>query len=127
MTMTGKTKAAAKAAKAAAKAKANAAHNAKIAKGAKRTLAALSQVVNIKKVGTVATTPKGMQHAVFNADAKIVVLPAGKENPRREGTARWQRYRDLQNSKTVGEFLKKHPRWRATVTRCVIDKLIELR
>jgi hypothetical protein len=41
----------------------------------------------------------------FNAEAKIVVLPAGKENPCREGSARWKRYRDLQNSKTVGEFL----------------------
>jgi hypothetical protein len=63
----------------------------------------------------------------FNPEARIVVLAAGKENPRREGTARWVRYRDLVASKTVGEFLAKHPRWHATVTRCVIAGLIELR
>jgi hypothetical protein len=28
---------------------------------------------------------------------------------------------------TVGEFLTKHPKWHATVTRCVIAGLIELR
>jgi hypothetical protein len=63
----------------------------------------------------------------FNSDARIVVLPAGKENPRREGTARWQRYEDLLKSKTVGDFLAKHPRRNSTITRCVIARLIELR
>jgi hypothetical protein len=55
------------------------------------------------------------------------VLPAGKVNPRREGTARWKRYEDILKSKTVGDFLAKHPRWNSTLTRCVMAKLIELR
>lgn len=91
-----------------------------------RTVAAVKKAVDLKKVGTVKTNDSGVR-PVFNADAKIVVLEAGKENPRREGTARWKRYEDLRNSKTVGEFLAKHPKWHATVTRCVIEKLIELK
>jgi hypothetical protein len=89
-------------------------------------VAAVAEAVNLKKVGKVQATDAG-KRAEFNADAKIVVLPAGKENPRREGTARWKRYEDLRKSGTVGEFLKKHPRWNSTITRCVIEKLIELR
>ena len=73
-----------------------------------------------------ATTASG-QRPEFNPPARIVVLPAGKENPRREGTARWKRYEDILKSKTVGDFLAKHPRWNSTLTRCVIAKLIELR
>jgi hypothetical protein len=102
--------------KAAAKAKAKATAAANVAKVAK-------VVKNVK----VATNKDGMKRPEFNPDSKIVVLAAGKENPRREGTARWKRYRDLVASKTVGEFLGKHPRWNSTVTRCVIDGLIELR
>jgi hypothetical protein len=94
-----------------------------------------AKATRAKNVAAVAKTTKKVQvvknasgvRPEFNADAKIVVLPAGKENPRRESTARWKRYRDLQNSKTVGEFLAKHPRWNSTITRCVIEKLIELR
>jgi hypothetical protein len=105
-----------KADKAADKAKATATAAANVAKVAK-------VVKNVK----VATNKDGMKRPEFNPDSKIVVLAAGKENPRREGSARWKRYRDLVASKTVGEFLAKHPRWNSTVTRCVIDKLIELR
>jgi hypothetical protein len=53
-------------------------------------VAAAAEAVNLKKVGKVQATDTG-KRAEFNADAKIVVLPAGKENPRREGTARWKR------------------------------------
>jgi hypothetical protein len=91
----------------------------------KENVAAVAKVVNPAKV-KVASSAAGVRPE-FDPQARIVVLPAGKENPRREGSARWVRYRDLMASKTVGEFLKKHPRWNSTVTRCVIAKLIELR
>jgi hypothetical protein len=91
----------------------------------KENVAAVAKAVNPAKV-KVASSDAGVRPE-FDPAARIVVLPAGKENPRREGTARWKRFHDLQNSKTVGEFLKKHPRWNSTITRCVIDKLIELR
>ena len=91
-----------------------------------KNVAAVAKAVNMKKVGKVQTTDAG-QRAEYNADAKIVVLPAGKENPRREGSARWKPYEDLRKSGTVGEFLKKHPRWNSTITRCVIEKLIEIK
>jgi hypothetical protein len=97
------------------------------AKGAARNVAAVAKAVNLKKVGKVVQSDQRVQRVVLNADAKIVVLPAGKTNPRREGTERWKRYEDLLHSKTVGAFLAKHPKWHATITRCVIDKLIEVR
>jgi hypothetical protein len=90
-----------------------------------KTVAAVTQAVASKNV-KVATTASG-QRPEFNPDAKIVVTAKGKENPRREGTARWKRYEDLRKSATVAEFLAKHPRWNSTITRCVIAKLIELR
>jgi hypothetical protein len=60
-------------------------------------------------------------------NAKIIVLPAGKENPRRKGTERWKRFNDLQKCKTVAAFLVKHPGWQSTIARCVEDKLIAVR
>jgi hypothetical protein len=100
---------------------------AKKARGAARNVAAAKAAVNLKKVGKVVASAQGVPRVAFNADAKIVVLPAGKENPRRKGTARYRRYEDLLRSKTVGDFLAKHPKWHATITRCVIAKLIEVR
>src|SRR5262245_56515812 len=116
------------------------------AKAAAKTVAAQAKAV-AKQIRTVASAPvanpangkpapakrnKTVKEVAtsgtpINGNARIVVLPAGKENPRREGSARWRRYRDLINSKTVGDFLAKHPKWHATVTRCVAAKLIELR
>src|SRR5262245_43017193 len=78
----------------------------------KENVAAVAKAVNLQKVGKVASNASGVRPE-FNPDARIIVLPAGKENPRREGTARWVRYRDLVASNTVGEFLQKHPRWHA--------------
>ena len=59
------------------------------------------------------TTPK------FADTARIVVLPAGKENPRRKGSGPYQRYAVLLKSRTVGEFLKKLPQWRSTIYRAM--------
>jgi hypothetical protein len=73
-------------------------------------VAAVAEAVNLKKVSKVQATDAG-KRPEFNADAKIVVLPAGKENSRREGTERWKRYETILKSKTVGDFLAKFPRW----------------
>lgn len=59
--------------------------------------------------------------------AKIVVLPKGKENPRRQGSPPYQRYAVLLKSKTVGEFLKELPEWRATIARAVKEQRIEVK
>jgi hypothetical protein len=120
-----------KAAKAAAKHEPEVARaNAKAAKAQakatrKENVAAVAKVVSPKNV-KVASTASGVRPE-FNPQARIVVLAAGKENPRREGTERWKRYEAILKSKTVGDFLAKFPKWNSTLTRCVIDKLIELR
>jgi hypothetical protein len=93
----------------------------------KENVAAVAKAVNPKKVKVVTSATTGMVRPEFDPQARIVVLPAGKENPRREGTERWKRYEAILKSKTVGDFLAKFPRWNSTITRCVIDKLIELR
>jgi hypothetical protein len=57
----------------------------------------------------------------FADTARITVLPAGKENPRRKGGGPYQRYEVLLKSRTVGEFLKKHPKWRSTIYRALTE------
>jgi hypothetical protein len=57
---------------------------------------------------------------------RIVVLPAGRMNPRHTGSGRWQRYEDILRSKTVGAFLAKHPDWESTINRYIADGLIAL-
>ena len=80
-----------------------------------------------KAKATTKPVAKGATAAAgVNPDARIVVLPAGKENPRKPGSARRTRYEDLRKSATVGDFLKKHPRRNSTIARAVIAKLIEL-
>ena len=59
--------------------------------------------------------------------AKIMVLPKGKENPRREGSGPFKRYAVLIKSKTVGEFLKELPEWRSTINRAVKEERIEIK
>lgn len=53
----------------------------------------------------------------FAATARIVVLAKGKKNPRRPGTGPFKRYEMLVKSKTVADFLKAMPEWRATINR----------
>jgi hypothetical protein len=67
--------------------------------------------------------------AVRAADsAKIVVLEKGKKNPRNEGGGPYLRYQDVLkcNGKTVADFLKLQPKWRATLARAVKEGLIKL-
>src|SRR5262245_4087832 len=66
--------------------------NAKAKATRAKTVAAVTQVVASKNV-RVASNASGVRPE-FNPAARIVVLPAGKENPRREGTARWKRYEE---------------------------------
>jgi len=60
----------------------------------------------------------------YENGAKITILTAGRENPRRKGTAPYKRYDVLLRSRTVGAFLKKLPKWRSTITRAVREKLV---
>lgn len=86
------------------------------------------EVVRANAAKAKATKPVArLAGAPFGADAKIVVLPAGKTNPRKPGSARYKRYEDVLKSKTVGDFLARHPRRNSTLTRLVIAKLIEIR
>jgi hypothetical protein len=62
----------------------------------------------------------------FALNAKITVLPDGKENPRRQGSGPFARYEDILKSKTVGDFLKRQPQWRATLKRAVDEGLIAI-
>jgi hypothetical protein len=55
----------------------------------------------------------------FQDNAKITVLEAGKENPRRKGSGPYQRYEVLLKSRTVGAFLQKYPKWRSTIYRAL--------
>jgi hypothetical protein len=66
------------------------------------------------------------RRAKLDPTDRIVVLLAGRVNPRRTGSGRWQRYEDILRSKTVGTFLAKHPDWESTINRYVADGLIAL-
>jgi hypothetical protein len=73
--------------------------------------------------GTLGCKPLGVK---LDPTDRIVVLPAGRLNPRQSGTRRWQRYEDILRSKTVGAFLAKHPEWEMTINRYVAAGLIAL-
>jgi hypothetical protein len=57
---------------------------------------------------------------------RIVVLPAGKANPRRAGSAPYKRYAVLLKSRTVGAFLKSQPKWRGTIVRALKEQRIRV-
>jgi len=64
----------------------------------------------------------------FKAEQKITVLPAAKkEGLRRKGTAPFRRFEDLKRSRTVGQFLKRHPKWMTTIARAVREELVRVR
>jgi hypothetical protein len=72
-----------------------------------------------KKTGKVGT-------AKFADTAKITVLEKGKTNPRRPKTGPYNRYEALKKSRTVADFLKVQPKWRATINRAVKEGFIKV-
>ena len=72
-----------------------------------------------KRKGKVAKANGGRPAGVaaLAATARIVVLPAGKENPRNKGTGPHARYASLLKAGTVGAFLKLQPGWTSTLRR----------
>jgi hypothetical protein len=60
----------------------------------------------------------------YDVSQKIQVLV--DTNPRREGLPPYERFEALRKSKTVGDFLKKYPEWRATIARAVKENLIKV-
>jgi hypothetical protein len=74
----------------------------------------------VKNVARVGRPP------VVENNVKIVVLAKGKVNPRTENTGPWVRYNAVLKSKTVGDFLKKMPKWRTTLYRAKREGLIKL-
>lgn len=80
---------------------------------------------SVKRVAKQATknTPKV---AKLDPAQRIVVLPAGKANPRRAGSAPHKRYSVLLKSRTVGAFLKSQPKWRGTIVRAIKEQRIRV-
>lgn len=66
------------------------------------------------------------RRARYADSARITVLPAGKDNPRRKGTAPYNRYAVLLRSRTVGAFLKAQPKWYATIVRAVKEQRVKV-
>jgi hypothetical protein len=93
----------------------------KVVKSVKKPVAKVAKVA-VKKSAKVAA-PKRTH---FDADKRIVVLPAGKANPRRKGSGAFNRYNVLLKSRTVGAFLKSQPKWHSTIVRAVSEKLIRV-
>jgi hypothetical protein len=77
-----------------------------------------------KATKTVKSTARRVR---FADNARITVLPGGKTNPRREGSAPYKRYAVLLKSRTVGAFLKSQPKWYATISRAVKENRIKVR
>jgi len=73
---------------------------------------------------------RGMSGRVRRANldpaARIIVLHAGRMNPRYPGSGRWHRYQDILRSNTVGAFLVKHPRWESTLNHYIAAGRIAL-
>lgn len=82
----------------------------------------MSKKTTKKVVAKVATK----RVARFDDAKRIVILPAGKTNPRRKGTGPFNRYNVLLRSRTVGAFLKSQPKWHSTIVRAVKEKLIRV-
>jgi hypothetical protein len=94
---------------------------------AKPVAKAKAKPAKAKAAAKAKAKPAKAKATKFAPDAKIVVLPEGKENPRRKGTERWKRFDTLQKCKTVAAFLAKHPGWQSTIASCVEEKLIAVR
>jgi hypothetical protein len=75
-------------------------------------------VKSVKKVAT--------KRARYEDNARITVLPGGKENPRKTGSAPFKRYAVLLKSRTVGAFLKAQPKWHSTIVRAVKEQRIRV-
>jgi hypothetical protein len=87
---------------------------------------ALERRARITQLEAIAAKAKPAAKAGDNA--KIIILEKGKKNPRkrRRGGGPWQRYEDVLQSETVADFLKKQPKWRATLNRAVKEGLIRI-
>jgi len=77
-----------------------------------------------KKIKVAAASKLGV--AKFDDNAKITLLAKGKENPRRPNTGPFKRYEVLRKSRTVAQFLKVLPKWRATINRAEKEGFIRV-
>jgi hypothetical protein len=78
------------------------------------------------KCGRKFATKKIMKRVTYQDSQRIVVMPAGKTNPRRAGKGPFGRYAALVKSRTVGDFVKMHPKWPQTIARAVREQLVKI-